>query len=251
MSILELRSITKTFDGLRAVDDLTIGFEKGRITALIGPNGAGKTTVFNLINGLILPDCGEIYYKNRNIVGLKPWEIANLGIGRLFQDVRVFGRMKVIDNVLCAFKNQKGEIFYHPILSVWKVRKEERIYREKALELLDFVGLIDKKEDIAENLSYGQQKLLAIARLLANDADLFLLDEPTAGVNPKMIEKLLELIRRLSFQGKTIIIIEHNMNVVIKIADWVYFMSNGQVTSFGLPQDVLGDPEVRRAYIGI
>jgi len=251
MSILELKNITKTFDGLKAVDSLFVGFEKEKITALIGPNGAGKTTVFNLINGFILPDSGEIYYKNQNIVGLKPWEIANLGIGRLFQDVRVFGKMSVIDNVLCAFKNQKGEIFYYPIFQTWKVKREEKIYKEKALELLDFVGLIDKKDDLAENLSYGQQKLLAIARLLANDSDLLLLDEPTAGVNPKMIDKLLELIQKLPTQGKTIIIIEHNMNVVIDIADWVYFMNNGQITSFGLPQDVLGDPEVKKTYIGI
>jgi ABC-type branched-subunit amino acid transport system ATPase component len=251
MSVLELRNVTKTFDGIKAVDDVSIGVEKGKITALIGPNGAGKTTLFNLINGFILPDYGEIYYKNKNIVGLKPWEIANLGIGRLFQDVRVFGRMKVIDNVLCAFKNQKGEIFYYPIFAALKVKREERILKEKALEFLDFVGLLDKKDEIAENLSFGQQRLLSIARLLANDSDLLLLDEPTAGVNPKMIEKLLDLIRKLSSSGKTIIIIEHNMNVVIEIADWVYFMNNGQIISFGLPQDVLGDPEVKRTYIGI
>ncbi len=251
MIILELKNVTKTFDGIKAVDSLFIGFEKGKITALLGPNGAGKTTVFNLISGFIRPDSGEIYYKGKNIIGLPPWEIANLGIGRLFQDVRVFERMKVIDNVMSAFKRQKGEIFFFPIIARWKVEKEEKIYKEKALHLLEFVGLKDKADELAENLSYGQQKLLSIARLLASESELLLLDEPTAGVDPQMITKLLELIKKLPEKGKTIVVIEHNMNVVIEIANWVYFMDEGLVTSFGLPEDVLGDPEVRRAYIGI
>lgn len=251
MIILELKNITKVFDGIRAVDDVSLGFEMGKITALVGPNGAGKTTVFNLISGFIQPDSGEIYYKGKNIVGLPPWKIANLGIGRLFQDVRVFKRMKVLDNVMSAFKNQKGENFFYSLIMRWKLEKEESLYRDRALQLLDFVGLLDKKDDIAENLSYGQQKLLSIARLLAADAELLLLDEPTAGVNPQMIKKLLEVIRNLAEKGKTIVIIEHNMNVVIEIANWVYFMDNGQIISFGLPQDVLGDAEIRKLYIGI
>lgn len=251
MIILELKNLTKSFDGIKAVDNISIGFDKGRITALIGPNGAGKTTVFNLISGFIKPDRGEIYYKGKNIVGLHPWDIANLGIGRLFQDVRVFGRMKVIDNVMSAFKNQRGEFFYFPLIARWLVEKEERVLRERAFQLLEFVGLLDKKDDIAENLSYGQQKLLSIARLLAANSELLLLDEPTAGVNPQMVKKLLGVIRTLAEEGRTIIIIEHNMNVVIEIADWVYFMDDGQIVSFGLPEDVLGDPEVRKSYIGI
>jgi len=132
-----------------------------------------------------------------------------------------------------------------------EMEAEERYYTQKALELLKFVGLEDKAGELAENLSYGQQKLLSIARLLACGADVLLLDEPTAGVNPQMVGKLLELIKDLAKSGKTLIIIEHNMNVVVEVANWVYFMDEGQVTSFGLPADVLGDPEVRKAYIGI
>ena len=249
--ILELKKVTKAFGGTKAVDNISLGFEIGKITALIGPNGAGKTTVFNLISGFIRPDFGEICYKGENIVGMTPWEIANLGIGRLFQDVRVFERMSVLDNVMSAFKNQSGENFLYSVIARWKVEKEESYHKEKAFQLLDFVGLLDKKDDIAENLSYGQQKILSIARLLAADAELLLLDEPTAGVNPQMVKKILELIKALAREGRTVVVIEHNMNVVIEIADWVYFMNDGQIVSFGLPQDVLGDPEVRKTYIGI
>lgn len=251
MSILELSNITKTFDGIRAVDGISIGFDKGRITALIGPNGAGKTTVFNLISGFLHPDEGAIRYRDRNIAGLTPWRIARMGIGRLFQDVRFFDRMTVKDNVLVGFRKQKGENAFMSVIARWKVTQEEHSFASQALKLLEFVGLADKALDLAENLSYGQQKLLAIARLLAADADILLLDEPTAGVNPQMVEALLDVIRKLATEGKTVVIIEHNMNVVIEIADWVYFMDEGQIVSFGLSSEVLGDPEVRAAYIGL
>jgi ABC-type branched-subunit amino acid transport system ATPase component len=251
MNNLELIDVSKSFDGLKAVDQVSIGLQKGKITALIGPNGAGKTTIFNLISGFIKPDSGQILYRGQNIVGLSPWEIASLGIGRLFQDVRVFNRLTVLDNLLAAFKGQKGEKVMVAILGRGKVLSEEARNKEKALELLRFVGLAEKASDLAENLSYGQQKLLSIARLLAAEADVLLLDEPTAGVNPAMIGQILKVARTLAEQGKTVIIIEHNMNVVVEVADWVYFMDDGQIVSFGLPKDVLGDPEVRRAYIGL
>lgn len=251
MSILELENVSKSFDGLRAVDRVSLGFEAGKITALIGPNGAGKTTVFNLISGFLRPDEGAITYRGRNIAGLAPWHIAQLGIGRLFQDVRLFDRMTVKDNVLAAFRKQKGESALMSVIARWKVTKEERLLLEQTMRLLKFVGLADQAEELAENLSYGQQKLLAIARLLAADADVLLLDEPTAGVNPQMVGTLLDVIRRLAAEGKTVVVIEHNMNVVIEIADWVYFMDEGQVVSFGLPNEVLGDPEVRAAYVGL
>ncbi len=251
MSIIELENVTKTFDGIRAVDRLSLGFEPARITALIGPNGAGKTTVFNLISGLIRPDAGAIHYRQKNIAGLAAWDIARMGVGRLFQDVRLFERLTVKDNVLAAFKQQKGESAFVSVFAPWKVAQEERSLSAQALKLLEFVGLAEKAKDLAENLSYGQQKLLAIARLLAADAEVLLLDEPTAGVNPQMVASLLEVIRRLAKEGKTVVVIEHNMNVVVEIADWVCFMNEGQVESFGLPNEVLGDPEVRAAYIGL
>ncbi len=250
MNSLELIEVSKSFDGIHAVDHVSLGLEKGKITALIGPNGAGKTTVFNLISGFLKPDSGEISYKGHNIVGLSPWLVAGLGIGRLFQDVRVFNRMTVLDNVLAAIKAQRGERIFISVLARQVVVREEEKNRKKAMDLLRFVGLEDKATALAENLSYGQQKLLAIARLLAADTDVLLLDEPTAGVNPAMIKNILQVIRNLAAEGKTVAVIEHNMNVIIEIADWVYFMDDGQIVSFGLPRDVLGDPEVRRAYIG-
>jgi len=252
MSILELKNITKSFGGIKAVNNVSIGFDEEKIYAFIGPNGAGKTTIFNIISGFIIPDEGSIYLKGINISNLSAWERARLGLGRLFQDVRVFNKMKVIDNVACGFHSQTGENPIYSIINRWRINRQEKLIKEKAMELLEFVELADKAEELAENLSYGQQKLLAIARLLACGSDILLLDEPTAGINPNMIEKILDLIRKLSMkESKTIIIIEHNMNVVIEIADWVYFMDEGQITAFGLPSDVLGDPEVRYAYIGI
>jgi ABC-type branched-subunit amino acid transport system ATPase component len=251
MSILELEKITKSFDGICAVDQVSLDFGSGKITALIGPNGAGKTTVFNLISGFVRPDQGKIFYGGENISGYPPWHVAQLGIGRLFQDIKLFGKMNLIENVMTAFRTQQGENALLAVIARWKVIKQERQLLKKAMNLLDFVGLVSKSLDPAESLSYGQQKLLSIARLLAMDAKVFLLDEPTAGVSPRMVAVLLDIIRKLALQEKTVVVIEHNMNVVLEVANWVYFMNEGQVTSFGLPHEVLCDPEVRRAYMGI
>lgn len=248
---LELQEITKTFGGVLAVDDVSLTVSEGKITSLIGPNGAGKTTMFNLISGFLKPDKGAIYYNNHHrIDGLPPWKIAKLGIGRLFQDVRVFDRLSVLDNVLLA-ENNPGE---NPFFSLFQRQKMRRLEKENIKEAerrLEFVGLSDMRYTFAENLSYGQQKLLAIARLLAGGFDLLLLDEPTAGVNPAMVKPILGLIRRLSNEGKTVVVIEHNMTVVLEISDWVYFFDLGKVVSFGLPDDVLGNVTVRKAYLGI
>ena len=251
MSILELRNVTKSFGGVRAVDGVSLGFEQGRITGLIGPNGAGKTTLFNLVSGFLQPDAGIIQCRGKVINRQPPWRIARTGVGRLFQDVRLFQRMTALDNIMTAFQRQAGENPLATVFGRWVVTRQERERSLKATELLQFVGLAGKADDLAEDLSYGQQKLLSIARLLAADADVLLLDEPTAGVNPSMVSVLLEVIRQLAQSGKTVIFIEHNMNVVVEIADWLFFLDDGQVTDFGAPQDVLGNPEVRKAYIGV
>jgi len=250
MSILELKHITKTFGGVHAVDSASMGFEQGKVTALIGPNGAGKTTVFNCISGFLTPDTGGITYRDKNVTGLKPWQIAQRGIGRLFQNVRLFHKLTVRDNVLAAFPDQQGERAWRSVFTRWMVNAQERELTKQALELLEFVGLSQKADSLGEDLSYGQQKLVAIARLLAANADVLLLDEPTAGVHPHLIGGLLEAVRDLAAKGKTVIIIEHNMNVVLEIADWVFFMDDGKITAFGLPRDVLSDPDVRAAYMG-
>jgi ABC-type branched-subunit amino acid transport system ATPase component len=249
--MLECIEVTKSFGGVRAVDSVSLTFEPGKVTCLIGPNGAGKTTLFHLISGALRPDSGEIWYKKHRLDGLPPWRVAQLGIGRLFQDVRVFHKLTVLDNIRVAFRHQKGENpFWALVRRPYVARQEQSITRE-AKHWLEFVGLSEQEQIQAENLSYGQQKLLALARLMASGADVFLLDEPTAGVNPEMVRLLLDLIRRLAEEGKTIVVIEHNMNVVMEVADWVFFMDNGQIVAFGLPDEVLGDRAVRAAYLGL
>lgn len=252
MKTLECIDLAKSFDGIHAVDHVNLHFEAGRITALVGPNGAGKTTLFHLITGFLKPDRGSILLKGKNIIGLSPWRIAEMGIGRLFQDVRVFRRMTALDNVRGAFRAQTGENPFRAISWRPRIAKEEKAITEKALGLLDFVGLTGMENEFAENLSFGQQKLLSIARLLANGAEILLLDEPTSGVNPAMISKLLDLIRRLAYEEKkTVVVIEHNMSIILELADWLYFLDEGKLTAFGIPSEVLADQNIREAYIGL
>ncbi len=249
MNVLELDSVTKSFGGVKAVDDVTFGFSKGKVTSLIGPNGAGKSTVFHLTTGFLKPDSGLILFKGVMLNGLHPWQIAQKGIGRLFQDVRVFNKLSCLDNVLLALSNGKDE---SPFSFLHRLNENNGTgNRENARRWLAFVGLAEKENSYADDLSFGQQKLLAIARLLAGGSEALLLDEPTAGVNPVMIKKILDVIRRLTKEGKTVVVIEHNMNVVLEISEWVWFMDEGKIVSFGLPEDVLGDPAVKEAYIGL
>lgn len=248
---VECREISKAFDGVHAVEDVSVEFEAGKITALIGPNGAGKTTLFHLVGGSLLPDSGEVLLRGKRAIGLPPWKIARFGVGRLFQDVRVFSRMSVLDNVLAGFPNQIGESFWKAVFLRPIVMRQERNLITQARHWIEFVGLSGMEMVPARALSYGQQKLLALARLLAQGAEVLLLDEPTAGVSPAMVKPLLDLLRELARQGKTIVLIEHNMSVVIDVADWVYFMDDGQIVAFGLPHEVLGDKWVREAYLGL
>ena len=249
-TILDIQKVSKQFGGVRAVDNFTYGFERGQITALIGPNGAGKTTAFNLIGGHLRPDIGTVSFEGQKLSGRKPWNIASLGIGRLFQDVRLFKKMTVLDNVLTAFRQQRGECLWRTLLTPWSDVAQEQKRRKQAMKLIERVGLEEKTDALAENLSYGQQKLVAIARLLAADAKLLLLDEPTAGVNPGMIPMLLNTVKSLIAEGRTVIFVEHNIAVVRDLAQWVVFMSAGKVQKFGSPSDVLTDPEVRAMYVG-
>lgn len=250
-NLLALRDVSKSFGGVKAVDNISIGFAQGQITGLIGPNGAGKTTLFNLITGLLKVDYGEIWLNKIRIDKLKSHQIARLGVGRLFQDVRVFGKMTVLDNVLIAIPDQLGETFYETIFFRKKMKLQEKENINKAESLLEFVGLIDKKNSYAENLSLGQQKLLSIARLLAMNSELLLLDEPASGVHHSLIDKILELIKEISQNGKTIIFIEHNINVVLEIADWLYLLDDGKIVAFGLPDEVITDPVTKEVYLGI
>ncbi len=248
---LECRGLRKSFGGVHAVDGLDLSFESGTVTALVGPNGAGKTTLFHLICGALRCDNGDVLYRGRRINGLPPWATARLGIGRLFQDVRVFGSLTVLENLLVGFPDQEGEAPLVALLGRGRVSRREADHKVKALQWLGLVGLADRSSALAGSLSFGQQKLLAIARLLAGGADVLLLDEPTAGVHPTLVDRLLTVIRRLAGEGRTVILIEHNTSVVLGVADWVYFLDEGQVASFGLPAEVLADPSVRAAFAGL
>ena len=255
-AILNLQNVSKQFGGVPAVDDFTYDFEGG-MTALIGPNGAGKTTAFNLIGGHLHPDTGTVTFEGQRLSGCnmsfldrKPWNIASLGIGRLFQDVRLFKKMTVLENVMTAFPKQRGESIWRILLAPWTEIKPEQERRQHAMELLERVGLADKADALADNLSYGEQKLVALARLLAAEAKLLLLDEPAAGVNPAMIPKLLETIKGLATPNRTIIFIEHNLDIVRNLAEQVVFMAAGAKIMSGSPQEVLANPKVRTAYTG-
>lgn len=251
MSTLQVDSVSKSFGGVCAVDDVSVELEPGRITALIGPNGAGKTTLFNLIAGLLDPDAGEVLLDGERLNGLSPWRIAQRGIGRLFQDVHVFEQMTVRDNILAAFRDQPGESLWRLFLAWWTVAERERRITREADELIEFVGFEDLADDPCEKLSYGQQKLAALARLLAMESDILLLDEPTAGVNVRMVDELSELVRKLADEGKTIILIEHDIDVVRDLADTIHYMEDGSIAWSGTPDSVLARPEVRDGYLGL
>lgn len=247
-SELELREVSKSFGGLRAIDKVSVGFESGQITCIIGPNGAGKTTLFNLITGALVPDAGEILYKGRPVQGLAVHKVARLSIGRLFQDVRIFSKMTLIENVAVARRENPGEKFYAG--PIWPLLGGvvERDNLDRAKYYLDFVGLGKLHRELGERASYGQQKLVAIARLLNSDAHCFLLDEPTAGVNPSMIDQLLGVIDRLAESGKTVVLIEHDLGIVRRAGHWVYLMDRGRIDAFGTPAEMLRDSSLERLF---
>ena len=250
MTLLRLRHITKSFEGLRVVDDLSLSFEPGKIISLIGPNGAGKTTLFNIISGLLRQDSGDIVYRGERLDKLAAFKRAQRGIGRLWQDVRVFEKMTVLDNVSLAKKGNPGEGILSNLFRIPSVLRFETHNLEQARYWLEFVGLAGKEKSLAGDLSYGQQKLLAIARLLANDADLLLLDEPTSGIHPHLIDAVLGVIERIVHEGKTVILIEHNFGVVFKISDWVHLTVKGRIELSGKPNDIVQASLLKEVYLG-
>ena len=245
--MLKVEYLTKTFGGVRAVDGVSLAFVPKQITAIIGPNGAGKTTLFNLITGFLTPDAGAVYFNGLNITKLSPNRIARLGIARTFQDLRLIHQLTALENVLLARPNLVGETWYGALFARW--RKQESKEREVAMSWLQFVGLADQANELAGTLSYGQQKLLALACCLVSNADLLLLDEPVAGVTPAIVEQLVDYIEQLPKMGKTVVFIEHNLEVVKQLADWVVVMDEGKVIAEGKWEVISRDAKVLEAYL--
>ena len=247
--ILSIMNLSKHFDGVTALDNFSLSLDYGSIVGIIGPNGAGKTTMFNVVSGFLSPENGEIRYRDINLSGMADHRIAGTGISRTFQDLRLIMKLTVLENVMLAMKDQKGENIFHVLFNPGGVKKAEAENRDKAVSLLEYVALREKINDPAENLSYGQQKLLSLACCLASDAELLLLDEPVAGIHPEIIEKILTIITELKGKGKTVVMIEHNLDAVARVSDRIVVMDEGKKVVEGKHDVIINDPRVLEAYL--
>ena len=251
MALLEVKSLGISFGGLRAVDGFNLKIEKGQLYGLIGPNGAGKTTVFNMLTGVYKPTDGSIFLDGENITGKKTIDINKHGIARTFQNIRLFHQQSVIDNVKIGLHNEHTYSTLSGILRLPSYRKTEKIMNEKAMELLEVFDLQDEADILASNLPYGKQRKLEIARALATDPKLLLLDEPAAGMNPNETKELMETIRFVRDKfDMTVLLIEHDMKLVSGICEELTVLNFGQVLAQGKTSDVLNNPEVIKAYLG-
>lgn len=249
--VLRVRGVQKSFGGLMAVNSVTLDVSPGIITGLIGPNGAGKTTLFNLISGLYKSEAGTIHLKGERIDGLPPHEIFHKGISRTFQIARELKLMTVLENLMLVPIGQTGESLLLTWFRPQQVRKEEKEIKEKALEVLEFVNLIDLKDEYADSLSAGQKRLLELARTMMSDPKIILLDEPGAGVNPTLLKHLVGYLRQIvEDHGMTLFLIEHDMDLVMNTCDQVVVMNYGEILTEGPPEIIRRDPRVLEAYLG-
>ncbi|MGI6550761.1 MAG: ABC transporter ATP-binding protein [Syntrophomonadales bacterium] len=251
MAILEVKNVSQEFGGLRALDRVNIAIEKGEIFGLIGPNGAGKTTLFNLITGIYRPTSGEVLFEGRSIGGIKPHRIAEAGIGRTFQNIRLFKKLSALDNVRVGMHSVSRAGFVSAMFHAPWARKQERITVEKSMALLELVGLGDKAIELAGSLPYGEQRCLEIARAMALEPALILLDEPAAGMNATEKEELLRLIRKIQEMGVTVLLVEHDMNVVMNICHRIAVLDYGRKIAEGEPEQIKNDQRVIESYLGV
>ncbi|MBW4671988.1 MAG: ABC transporter ATP-binding protein [Cyanomargarita calcarea GSE-NOS-MK-12-04C] len=250
LPLLSASGLCKSFGGIQAVDNAEIQVEKGTITGLIGPNGAGKTTLFNLLSSFIRPDKGRVVFDGEQIQQLQPHQIAQQGLVRTFQVARALSRLSVLENMLLAAQKQTGENFWQVQLQPHVVVKEEKELKEQAMFLLESVGLAKKAQDYAGGLSGGQRKLLEMGRALMTNPKLILLDEPAAGVNPKLIDDICDRINAWNKNGMTFLIIEHNMDVIMSLCDRVWVLAEGKNLANGTPNDIQNNRQVLEAYLG-
>jgi len=250
-NILTTRDVVKRFGGLTAVNKMTVDIEKGRIVSIIGPNGAGKTTFFNAISGLYHCDEGAIEFEGKRIETLHPYEITDLRMARTFQNIRLFGSMTVVENIMVGAYTRLKQNPIQAIFRTASFRKEEAEAQARAKALMEYVGLRNVGNELARNLPYGAQRRVEIARALASEPRLLLLDEPAAGMNPAESEDAMHLFRRIRDErGITILLIEHDMKVVMNISEHIYVMDHGEQIAQGKPQEIASNPQVIEAYLG-
>jgi branched-chain amino acid transport system ATP-binding protein len=249
MAFLSIEEMIKEYDGIRALDRISLKVEKGSIKGLIGPNGAGKSTLFHLISGVEKPDSGKIHFKGTEISSLEPHERSALGIGRTFQTLQVWGNMTVVENIMAGMNRRlKGGLFSCGLWLPW-IRRSEKEALKEAKEILDSLGLLGKWESIASQLPYGKQKLLELGRALATKPELLLLDEPASGLTLAEIDQLSQHISQVRQEGVTVFIVEHHMGMVMEIADEIAVLHNGELIAEGTPEAVRKNPQVVEAYL--